>query len=53
MQLLPSLDDPSWVEDLRDAAMTLAEFAQRAAQSYLETRPAGTFTVDQGASPGG
>jgi hypothetical protein len=53
VQLLPSLDDPSWVEDLRDAAMTLAEFAQRAAQSYLETRPAGTFTVDQGASPGG
>ncbi len=48
VQLLPSLDDDaSWVEELRDTAITLAEFAQRAAQTYLETRPGGTFTVDQ------
>jgi hypothetical protein len=45
VQLLPSVDDSSWVEALRDTAMTLAEFAQRAAQNYLEMRPAGTFTV--------
>jgi hypothetical protein len=47
VQLLPPLDDVSWVEELRDTAMTLAEFTQRAAQTYLEARPAGTFTVDQ------
>ena len=47
VQLVPSVDDSSWMEALRDTAMTLAEFAQRAAQNYLETRPAGTFTVDQ------
>jgi len=46
VQLLPPLDDASWVEDLRDTATALAELAQRAAQSYLEARPAGTFTVD-------
>ena len=48
MQLLPGLDDTSWVEALRDAAMAMAEFAQRAAQTYLEARPAGTFTVEKG-----
>jgi hypothetical protein len=48
VQLLPPLDDASWMEQLRDTAMALAEFAQRAAQTYLEMRPAGTFTVDQG-----
>jgi hypothetical protein len=31
-------------------AMALAEFAQRAAQNYLETRPARTFTVDASGS---
>jgi hypothetical protein len=48
VQLLPGLDDTSWVEALRDAAMAMAEFAQRAAQTYLEARPAGTFTVARG-----
>jgi hypothetical protein len=48
VQLLPGLDDTSWVEALRDAAMAMAEFAQRAAQTYLEARPAGTFTVAHG-----
>jgi hypothetical protein len=46
VQLLPGLDDPSWVEGLRDTAMTLADFAQRAAQAYLEARPAGTFNIE-------
>ena len=46
MQLLPPLGDASWVEALRDTAMALAELAQGAAQSYLESRPGGTFTVD-------
>lgn len=52
VQLLPSLEDTNWVERLRDTAMALADFAQRAAQTYLEARPAGTFTVesDAGAS---
>jgi hypothetical protein len=49
VQLLPPLDDTSWVEKLRDTAMALAEFAQRAAQTYLEARPAGTFTVERDA----
>ena len=48
VQLLPGLDDTSWVEALRDAAMAMAEFAQRAVQTYLEARPAGTFTVEKG-----
>ena len=47
VQLLRSVNDASWMEALRDTAMALAEFAQRAAQNYLERRPAGTFTVDQ------
>lgn len=46
VQLLPSIEDTSWVERLRDTAMALAEFAQRAARAYLQTRPDGTFTVD-------
>ena len=50
VQLLPPLEDPSWVERLRDTAMALAELAQRAAQTYLEARPAGTFTVERTAS---
>lgn len=53
VQLLPPPDDADWMEELRDTAMALAEFAQRAAQKYMETRPVGTFTVDHGngASP--
>ena len=50
VQLLPQLDDVIWVEGLRDTAMALADFAQRAAQAYLESRPARTFTVDPAAS---
>lgn len=50
VQLLPLLDDPSWMEGLRDTAMALADFAQRAAQAYLESRPAGTLTVDPASS---
>ncbi|MHB8659997.1 MAG: hypothetical protein ACYC91_19065 [Solirubrobacteraceae bacterium] len=46
VQLLPPLDAPSWMEQLRDTSMALANFAQRAAQAYLEARPDGTFTVD-------
>jgi hypothetical protein len=49
VQLLPRLDDLIWVEGLRDTAMALADFAQRAAQAYLEARPAGTFTVGRAA----
>ena len=47
VQLLPRLEDRSWVEALRDTAMALADFAQCAAQAYLEARPAGTFTVER------
>jgi hypothetical protein len=46
VQLLPDLDDRNWVEETRDTAMALAEFAQRAAQAYLEARPGGSFTVE-------
>ncbi len=46
VQLLPSLEDTSWVEKLRETAMGLADFAQRAALAYLQARPAGTFTVE-------
>jgi hypothetical protein len=46
VQLLPRLEEPSWVEGLRDTAMALADFAQRAAQAYLEARPTGTFTIE-------
>jgi hypothetical protein len=48
VQLLPPLDDRRWMEELRDTAMALADFAQRAAQAYLQARPAGTFTVERG-----
>jgi hypothetical protein len=47
VQLLPPLDDPSWMENLRDTSMTLSDFAQRAAQAYLGSRPAGTFTIER------
>ena len=50
VQLLPPLDDPSWMEKLRDASVALADFAQRAAQAYLESRPDGTFTVEPSTS---
>jgi hypothetical protein len=50
VQLLPRLDDLSWMERLRDTAMALADFAQLAAQAYLGARPAGTFTVERAAS---
>jgi hypothetical protein len=50
VQLLPRLDDTSWIEELRDTAMALADCAQRAAQAYLEARPAGIFTIERGAS---
>ena len=50
VQLLPPLDDPSWMEKLRDTSMALADFAQRAAQAYLESRPDGTFTVEESTS---
>jgi hypothetical protein len=53
VQLLPGLDNTGWVEALRDASMAMAEFAQRAAQTYLEARPAGTFTVEHGVSKSG
>jgi hypothetical protein len=53
VQLLPPLDDANWVEGLRDTAMALADFAQRAAQAYLEARPAGTFTVEPASSSSG
>jgi hypothetical protein len=36
------------MEELRDTAIVLADFAQRAAQAYLKARPARTFTVDTG-----
>lgn len=48
VQLLPPLDDAAWVEDLRDTAMALADLAQRAARAYLDSRPIGTFRVDEG-----
>jgi hypothetical protein len=38
------------VVGLRDTAMALADFAQRAAQAYLEARPVVTFTVERAAS---
>jgi hypothetical protein len=44
VQLLPPLEDPGWMERLRDTAIALADFAQRAAQAYLDARPTGTFT---------
>jgi hypothetical protein len=47
VQLLPPLDDPSWMERLRDTSMALADFTQRAAQAYLGSRSAGTFTVER------
>ena len=50
VQLLPRLDDLTWMEGLRDTAIALSDFAQRAAQAYLEARPAGTFAVEAGAS---
>lgn len=50
VQLLPPLDDPSWMEKLRDTSVALADFAQRAAQAYLESRPDGTFTVEPSTS---
>ncbi len=50
VQLLPRLDDLGWVEALRDTAMALADFAQRAAEAYLEARPAGAFRVERAAS---
>jgi hypothetical protein len=50
VQLLPPVDDPSWMEKLRDASVALADFAQRAAQAYLESRPDGTFTVEPSTS---
>jgi hypothetical protein len=49
VQLLPPIDDVRWVEKPRDTAMALADFAQRAAQAYLESRPE-TFTVETGAT---
>jgi hypothetical protein len=51
VQLLPPLEDRTWMEDLRDVAMALSDFAQRAAQAYLQNRPAGTFAVEP--APGG
>lgn len=53
VQLLPSLEDTSWVEKLREAALALADFAQRAALAYLEVRPDGTFTVEPDANGSG
>jgi hypothetical protein len=50
VQLLPPLDDPSCMEELRDTAMTLANFAQHVAQAYLQARPSGTFAVEPGAN---
>ena len=38
------------MEKLRDASVALADFAQRAAQAYLESRPDGTFTVEPSTS---
>lgn len=46
VQLLPRIDNPTWFAELRDTAMALADFAQRAAQAYLDARPPGTFTVE-------
>lgn len=50
VQLLPSLDDLAWMGQLRDTAMALADFAQRSAQAYLETRPVGTFALENDCS---
>jgi hypothetical protein len=46
VQLLPRLDDQSWMAELRDTAIALADFAQRTAQTYLKTRPAGTYILE-------
>lgn len=48
--LLPPIDDARWVEQLRYTAMALADFAQRAAHVYLESRSAETFTVERTAT---
>lgn len=47
VQLLPPLGDQTWVEKMRDTSMSLAAFVQRAAQSYLNARPAGTFVIER------
>lgn len=47
VQLLPPLDDQTWMEHLRDTSISLAGFAQRAAQSYLDASPAGTFVIER------
>jgi hypothetical protein len=49
VQLLPRLDDTSWIEELRDTAMALADCAQRGT-GLVEARPAGIFTIERGAS---
>lgn len=44
-QWLPADDDLEEIlVKLREAALALARFAQRAAEAYLESRPPGTFT---------
>ena len=53
VQLLPRVDELGWLEGLRDTAIALNDFAQRAAQAYLEARPAGTFTVEPAGSNSG
>lgn len=53
VQLLPPLEKPAWVEQLRDTAIALADFAQRAAMAYLESRPSGTFIVEPAADSSG
>jgi len=52
VQLLPDLSDPGWVVALRETAMALADFAQRAARGYLQSRPAGSFIVEPGTDHG-
>lgn len=48
VQWLPDTPDRDAIlEDLREAVLALSRFVQRATQSYIESRPVGTFTFEQ------
>ncbi len=47
VQWLPDVEaQVHLIERLRDAVMALARFVQRAAHTYLASRPAGTVVLD-------
>lgn len=41
---------PHLFQTLRESVMALVQFAQRAARTYLDSRPAGTFGLDVGSN---